>query len=165
MSPIDPVALDPDERVFRTHVDEGAFQSGIDRGRWRLERIAWPYALCSVAAAPRPGAPNEYAFRFQLDNYPADAPIGRCWNHLLDVPLEFTKRPSGAGRVELAFRTNWKSDSCLYLACDRIALVGHDGWRTQYPSLVWTASSDITLYLRTLHDLLHSRDYSGVRGA
>lgn len=157
-------ASQPDERVFRTHIEGGAFQSGADRGRWRLERITWPFAFCWVSAAPRGDSPSEYAFRFQVDNYPVFAPIGRCWDLAADTPLAFPKRPWGTGRVEIAFRTNWQSDSCLYLACDRTALAAHEGWRTQYSPMIWISSSDITLYLRTLHDLLHSRDYTGVLG-
>jgi hypothetical protein len=157
--------IQPDERVFHSHIAGGAFQSGADRGRWRLERIAWPHAFFSVAAAPRNGALDDYGFRFLLDNYPASAPIGRCWDIERDAPLEYARRPWGTGRVEIAFRTNWKDDTCLYLPCDRLALEGHDGWRTQHPWMVWTSSSEITLYLRILHDLLHSRDYTGVRGA
>lgn len=165
MSATEQVILQPDERVFRSHVDGGAFQSGVDRGRWRLVRIVWPYAFCGVAAAERAGAPTEYGFRFLLDDYPTTAPSGRCWNLDNDTPLDFAKRPWGTGRVEIAFRIDWKSDTCLYLPCDREALVGHDPWRTQHAWMVWNSSSDITLYLRILHDLLNSRDYTGVRGA
>jgi hypothetical protein len=157
--------MQPDERVFRSHIVGGAFQSGADRGRWRLEEIAWPYALFAVAAAPRESAPGEYGFRFLVDNYPATAPIGQCWDLERRAPLEYRRRPWGTGRVEIAFRIDWKGDTCLYLPCDRIAIEGHDAWRTQHAWMVWTASSDITLYLRILHDLLHSRDYTGVRGA
>jgi hypothetical protein len=157
--------VQPDERVFRAHVAGGAFQAGADRGRWWLERIEWPHALFSVAAAPRAEAPSDYGFRFLLDNYPASAPVGRCWDIERDTPLEYGRRPWGTGRVEMAFRTNFKDDTCLYLPCDRLALEGHDAWRSQHPSMIWTSSSDITLYLRILHDLLRSRDYTGVRGA
>jgi hypothetical protein len=165
MSAAADIQISVDERVFRYHVGAGAFQSGVDRGRWRLIRIAWPYAVISVAAAERPGAPDSYSFRFQLDNYPSSAPVARCWETERDAPLECTQRPWGTGRVQIAFRTDFKGDTCLYLPCDRLALEGHDGWRTQHPSMVWTPSSDITLYLRILNDLLHSRDYTGVRGS
>ena len=165
MSARSETAVQPDERVFRYHVDGGAFQSGVDRGRWRLIGIAWPYACISVAAATRSQAPDEFAFRFQLDNYPTSAPIARCWDIELDAPLEYSRRPWGTGRVQMAFRTDFRGDSCLYLPCDRLALEGHDGWRTQHPSMIWTPSSDITLYLRILNDLLHSRDYTGIRGS
>jgi hypothetical protein len=158
-------ATEPDELLLQDHLERGAFQIGVDRRRWRVERIAWPYAFFLVAAAPRLGAPTDYAFRLQLDNYPVDAPIGRCWDPASDQPLSIAKRPWGVGRVGIAFRTDWQSDSCLYLPCDRMALIGHDGWRALHPSMVWTSSSDVTLYLRTLHDLLHSRDYTGIRGS
>ena len=155
----------PDERVFRVHLEGGPFQSGIDRGRWRLIAITWPCVVIAVSAAVREGAPAEYALRFDCGNYPNVAPTARFWDAENDRPLPLGQRPWGTGRVALAFRIDWKGDRCLYLPCDREALSGHDGWRTQYPWMIWHASSDITLYLWILYDLLHSRDYTGMRGA
>jgi hypothetical protein len=154
----------PDECVFQEHVEGGAFQSGVARGRWRLVSITWPFAMIAVSAAERPDAPQEYVFRFDCSNYPSVAPTARFWDVEHDRPLPHHQRPWGTGRVALAFRTDWKGDQCLYLPYDREALPGHDAWRTQHPWMIWDASSDITLYLRVLYDLLHSRDYTGLRG-
>jgi hypothetical protein len=157
--------MHPDERVFRAHLASGPFQSGVDRGRWHFVSLNWPHAVMNVAAAPRESAPSEYGFRFTVDNYPTTAPSARLWDVAANQPLAHARRPWGTGRVALAFRTDWKGDTCLYLPCDREALPGHDTWRSQHPGLIWTPSSDITLYLWVLHDLLRSRDYTGVRGA
>jgi hypothetical protein len=154
----------PDERVFRAHIEAGPFQSGVDRGRWRLISIAWPFVVIAVSAAERRGAPQEYALRFECSNYPSVAPTARFWDVEHDCSLPYGRRSWGTGRVALAFRIDWKGDQCLYLPCDRGALPGHDAWRTQHPWMIWDASSDITLYLRVLYDLLHSRDYTGIRG-
>ncbi|MGH7618153.1 MAG: DUF7665 family protein [Gemmatimonadaceae bacterium] len=156
--------MDADERVFRAHVARAAFQVGVDRGRWRSISIDWPVAVIAVSAASRAGASDEYAFQFKLNGYPTTAPTGRLWDAGGDQALAHARRPWGGGRVALAFRTDWRGDTCLYLPCDREALAGHDAWRTQHPSMIWNSSSDITLYLRVLHDLLHSRDYTGIRG-
>lgn len=59
-------AMTTDERIFRDHLERGPFQSGVDRGRWRLISVNWPYGVIAVAAAARPNAPREYAFRFEL---------------------------------------------------------------------------------------------------
>jgi hypothetical protein len=49
----------PDERALRSHLEEGAFQSGVDRGYWRLLSIAWPHLLIAVRAAKRANSPAE----------------------------------------------------------------------------------------------------------
>jgi hypothetical protein len=53
----------------------------------------------------------------------------------------------------------------LYLPCDRLSIEGHDAWRTQYPAMNWISTSDITLYLGIVYELLNSSDYTGPRGA
>ena len=80
------------------------------------------------------------------------------------LPLAWSKAMGDGSRRARLPRIDWKGDQCLYLPCDREALHGHDAWRTQHPGIIWDASSDITLYLRVLYDLLHWRDYTGTRG-
>lgn len=154
----------PDESTFLAHLEEGNFQSGIDRGRWRLVSTKWPHAVIVVNAAERDGAPSEYAFRFELSNYPSQSPTAQPWNVAGDSALPLAKWPGGVNRVANAFN-GYKEGTCLYLPCDRNALdTGHAAWRNLHPEMIWTASSDITHYLRIIHDLLQSRDYRGLRG-
>ena len=153
-----------DEKVFRTHLEEGPFQSGCDRGRWRLLSLNWPHALIGIQAAVLDGGPVEYVLRFECTNYPHTPPTARLWDAEKDVPLPFTHWPSGTRRVPLAFNPGWKKGQCLYLPCDRLSIEGHDVWKTQHPSLIWSSAGDITQYLRIVHDLLNSSDYSGTRG-
>ena len=155
----------PDERVLRAHVQAGPFQSGADRGRWRLLSISWPYAVIAVAAAPRPGAPDEYALRFDLAGYPQSAPTARPWDTDQDAPLPPARWPHGRSRVPQVFRPDWQGGSALYLPCDRVSFQGHDAWQQQHPDLLWKPTHDITHYLGIVHELLISSDYSGVRGA
>jgi hypothetical protein len=42
---------------------------------------------------------------------------------------------------------------------------GHEAWRTQHPSQLWKPNEDITKYLRIVHELLNSGDYTGPRGS
>jgi hypothetical protein len=154
-----------DESAFRTHLSQGAFQSGADRGRWRLLSIDWPFAVIVVSAAERERAPNEFAFRFELSNYPVRLPTARPWDAERNAPLPVNEWPSGANRVQGAFNPGYKGGTCLYLPCDREAFdAGHQAWRSQHPEMIWTASSDITHYLRIIYDLLQSRDYKGIGG-
>ncbi len=155
----------PDERVFRAHIEAGPFQSGVDRGRWRLLSIAWPYAFITINAAVREHALGEYAFRFECSNYPQTAPTAQLWDVERGMPLELQYWPAGRVRVPLAFNPDWKNGQCLYLPCDRLSIEGHEPWRDQHPAMIWLPTSNITLYLGVVHELLNSNDYTGARGA
>lgn len=153
----------PEEQVFRAHLAAGPFQSGVARHRWRLLEVSWPQVVIAVRAIPRRGAPDEYAFRFDCNDYPQSPPTARPWDAERREPLLAAQWPGGVGRVQHAFSPIWNAQA-LYLPCDRLAIAGHDHWRVEHPSLLWSPAGDITQYLRILHDLLHSRDYSGLRG-
>lgn len=159
----------PDEQVFWSHIRSGTFQSGVDRGWWRLDSISWPVALIGVAAAPRLNAPNEYLFRFDCANYPQSAPTAQPWDADRNAPLEPAKWPGGQPRMKEIFNPGWVAgpdkSHCLYVPCDRLSMIGHDGWRNQHPHLIWKPSSDVTLYLGLIHELLNSFDYTGTYGA
>ncbi len=97
-----------DERVFHSHLENGPFQSGVDRGRWRLVSVNWPYAIIAVKAAARPNAPGEYAFRFELNNYPNLPPTAQPWDAERNSPLVHASWPGGVGRITPAFNPGWK---------------------------------------------------------
>lgn len=158
-------AMGLDERVFRAHVQAGPFQSGVERGHWRLLSIDWPYVTIAVRAAHREGAPDEYALRFQLTGYPQNAPTAQPWDADHGVPLPPARWPNGRSRMTHVFRPDWQGGGALYLPCDRVSIQGHDAWRTQHPHLIWRPTGDITQYLEVVHELLTSSDYSGPRGA
>jgi hypothetical protein len=96
-------AAGPDERVFRAHLEKGTFQSGVDRGRWRLASVNWPYSVIAVSAAERENAPAEYAFRFELANYPTVPPTAQPWDSDMSGMLVRHCWPGGRGRIPLAF--------------------------------------------------------------
>lgn len=153
----------PDEQVFHAHLAGGPFQSGVDRGRWRLVSVNWPHAVIAVSAAARANAPAEYAFRFELSNYPVTPPTAQLWDEAAQTQLPDRRWPGGGGRIAHAFNPGWKGGTCLYLPCDRHSIEGHDGWRTQHPEMIWSPAGDITQYLKIIYDLLHSEDYTGLR--
>ncbi|RUL84028.1 DUF7665 family protein [Tautonia sociabilis] len=156
------VAL-PDERALHADLASGAFLLGVCQGRWELGRVTWPFAHIAVFASPWPNAPEKWWFRFDCSGYPQQAPTARPWDPEHDRPLPFDRWPAGKSRVPAVFRTDWKDGSCLYLPCDRVSAQGHEDWRTQHPSLLWSPERGITLYLGELHALLNSSDYTGAR--
>lgn len=151
-----------EESVFAADVSGGEYCAGADRGYWRLISIVWPVAVIAVAAAPRTGAPDEYAFHFELTGYPG-APAGQLWDAAANGPLALPGWPTGTGRVALAFNPGWRHGA-IYLPVDRVALQGHDPWLQQHRGYVWDTARDICQYLELLHDLLNCEAYTGVRG-
>ena len=154
-----------DEQVFRAHISDGPFQSGVALKKWQLISIDWPYVLIDVSARTNEGWPTEYCFRFECTNYPDTAVTAQPWDLKQNVPLEAGKWPGGKDRVPKVFRPDWKGGRCLYLPCDRISMNGHPDWHSRHPHLIWKPSSDITLYLDAIYELLNSSDYTGPRSA
>ena len=154
-----------DEKIFRAHVEDGPFQSGVFLKKWRLISINWPYVLICVSATIHEGWPSEYCFRFTCDNYPASAVTAQPWDLERKAPLGACKWPNGKYRVPSVFRPGWKNGQCLYIPCDRISIDGHSDWHSVHAHLIWKSSSDITLYLDAIYELLNSNDYSGPLGS
>lgn len=158
------MSTDPAASVLRAHLEDGPFQSGVARGHWRIVAVEWPYVRIAITAAARPGAPSEYEMRFDCQDYPRQPPSAQPWDGTRNAPLAGGLWPTGRGRVPLAFNPDWNAGSALYLPCDRRALEGHPDWRTKHPSLLWSPDGDITHYLRIIHDLLTTNEYTGRRG-
>lgn len=153
--------MTPDERAFRTHVEEGPFQAGVAGGLWWLLAIDWPIAFIAVRAAHREGAPDACVLRFDLTNYPADGPTAAPWDLVSGALMGEAGRPKG-DRVGMAFRTNWENGRAMYVPCDRVAFAGHEGWANRHGQWIWDDGKDITLYLRLVSELLNDDDYVGV---
>lgn len=150
------------ERLFRDDAANGDFAAGGDRGYWRVHSLCWPAAIIEVAAAPRENSPNSYTLRFDLTGYP-EAPTAQFWDLQVDAPLAASEWPGGGERTMRAFNPGWNPNA-LYLPVDRLALQGHDTWRTMPGNHAWDSSGDITQYVRLVHELLNEECYTGVRG-
>ena len=154
---IDETLQAPDERAFRADVAKATFRLGQIEGRWRLLSINWPQVFISVFAKDG----FEYALRFDCSGYPTCPPTARPWDTRRNTPLAFDQWPKGhGGRLSAVFRTDWQGGSALYLPCDRISFAGHDAWRTQMPSKIWSPAVGIVHYLELVYELLHCKDYT-----
>jgi hypothetical protein len=154
--------VSPEERTFRSHLAAGPFQAGRDRGDWKCLSIAWPNAVITVRAAPRAGAPDQVALFFDLEGYPRQAPTARPWDAVANAPLPFELWPQGS-RASMAFNPGWNNGLALYIPCDRLAFAGHEAsWEQQYPAYLWDPKRGIVRYLKTVREILHSSDYTGV---
>ncbi len=119
----------------------------------------------AVMPAKREVGPEEYHLQFDLTNYPISAPTSVPWDIAKNERLEFRSWPAGGPRVNAAFNPGWQNGLAIYIPCDRLAIAGHDQWPVQYPDMIWLPTGDITHYLRIVHELLNSEDYSGPRGS
>jgi hypothetical protein len=154
--------VSPAEALLREDLSGGDYAAGEDRGYWRLVDLTWPAATFEIAAAPREGAPDSYAFRFDFSGYP-QAPTAQPWDLEASAPLGTPQWPGGGPRIASAFNPGWRSDA-LYVPMDRLAMEGHHEWPSKYPAHGWDGSRDLSQYLRLIHDLLHDETYTGLRG-
>ena len=164
-------AMEPDERTFRRHVAGGRFQQGVDRGEWRVVDAVWPNPIIAASAEIRAGAPTEVALRFTLGGYPTLGPTSEPWDAEAGTPLPHELWPTGptGSRVATAFNPAWQPRPgihAIYIPMDRTAIEGHDQWHQLHPALIWDPTRmTIVDYLKVIHELLHSSQYSGVRRA
>jgi len=154
--------MTPDEAIFRDHLTAAPFCSGADRGRWGLSKrepqVDWPHCFSWVQSDTRFAQSGQVALRFKLDGYPVNAPNAIPWDSDGDQPLAVEKWPKGPGNVSKVFNPGWNA-SGLYCPADRIAIPGHDAWKTSLRQWCWIVDSDITLYLEFLHRCLNPRDH------
>lgn len=151
--------MKPDERLFKAHLEEASFQSGVDAGKWdlhgELAEIVWPFAIIWIAADTTVYAPSKVYLRFNVDQYPTVAPTACPWNVGTNARLENEVWPIVSGKFAKAFRHDWQIKDALYAPCDRLAMANHDQWKQQFPNWWWRPDFTIVKYLSFVHQCLH----------
>lgn len=168
------MVMAPDQRAVRDHLRGGRFCSGVADGRWRLVHevgpevgvetlVGWPFVVVAVSAATRPNSPTEFAIRFDLNDYPNQAPTGGIWDVDADVSLAADRRPKGEDIAQL-FRTDgWTGGAtAMYAPWDRLGLQTHPEWAQNYPQYAWNPGRELTFILENVHARLTSDEYLGV---
>lgn len=146
-------------------LQRGPFVLGEVRGRWGLERLAFPSLYVRVQAAERRTGPTHYCLRLQCDGYPTQAPLGVFWDITTDSVLPPNRWPRRDDEnVTRVFRTDWRGPNgpALYLPCDRSGN-GHPDW--QYSPYFWRPDSNISLYVTAVYAHLNSSHYIGANAA
>lgn len=155
----------PDQMLLEQDLAAAEFRCGEMEGRWRHISTSWPYVVLAVSAASVPNGPTEYAFRFDCAGYREAAATAQLWNAETNSPLQAKDWPTGRSILPSVFRPQWKEGRCLYLPCDRMSFQGHNDWVHQHPGRLWNSSLGIICYLEQIHELLNSKDYTGVIGS
>lgn len=159
--------MDPAERHLRFDIESAVFQLGVSGAKWDVAMesgLAWPFVAFWIGAAPRAAAPDRFAVRLDLTNYPTDPPTGTLWDLAARTILDAPKRPYGSGQTGRAFRIDWQAGQAFYHPYDRIAARTHADWPQLYPHWVWTDRHTVTDLLTVLWDLLNCPEYEGLRG-
>ncbi len=145
----------PDEKALRADLDSLRFKNGVERGKWELKGIDFPYALFYISAANILDAPKGFLLRSECSGYRATAPTSQLWHGKLDAALEEVNRPRTSQGVMECF-SNW--NPCLYHPIDRI---GATHWPNDHLDQRWTPDRDITFLLETVYGFFHRSDYVG----
>ncbi len=156
----------PDILKFNSDITVGQFRLGLIEGKWGIEndsneRPDWPFVLIWIAPAIRQNGPEKFYFKFDLENYPSQAPNICIWDNKNNIPLPQDKRPKGQPDFVRIFRHDWEGGVHLYVPYERHALTTHHDWPLQYPNLTWKAGDCITKVLEHLHHVLNNSDYDG----
>ena len=157
----------PDILKFNLDVESSQFKLAAHQGRWGIvdnsnDRPTWPVILIWVAAAERANGPDKFYFRFELDNYPAQAPNICIWDIEMNISLGPHKRPKGVGNSGILFRSDWEGVHHLYAPYERRALATHPNWLSEYPTLYWRSTDEISKILEDIYLTLNNPDYHGI---
>jgi hypothetical protein len=159
------IAVPLDKQAFEQHINRPEFRLAKYERRWEILTVEWPNVFVRIYAEYRDGAPGYFDFRFDCVGYPNALPTAIPWDHSISQPLAFARWPKGRSHIPSIFNPSWESGRSLYLPCDRLAIKSHPDWATRYPHWLWKADSGLSHYIRIIHGLLNSPDYTGIRGA
>lgn len=143
---------DPSSIRVAAEIESADFLKGVEKGRWRIVRHTFPLLDIAIAATEPDGTASEYVMRFELTNYPAQAPMVRIWDVGSDGPLARERRPQGNPRVLLAFQV-WGDDT-VYRPWDR-RTGPHNSNAVNLPHLAWHSDRDLMFILEDLHGVLN----------
>lgn len=154
-----------DLKVFQNHVGCAEFKLARYEKRWEILEIVWPVVVVRIYVGSRSNAPDFYDFRFDCGgDYPNVPATATLWDFAAKQSLPYARWPAGRFLIPSIFNPNWKNGHALYIPCDRQAIEGHNDWPMRYPLWLWKSNLGIIHYIRILHGLLNSSDYTGIRG-
>jgi hypothetical protein len=144
-----------DELTLAAHLAGVRFQAGVEEGRWRVLRYAFPELIVEVTGRDFTGAAAEnMAFRLLCDGFPVRPPYVERWapNGRPRAPQVHEGPP---GLVD-AFK-EWIADGTqiyggVYRTWQRHAAT-HGDWASRRPDEAWRRDRDITFIMEKLYGL------------
>ena len=145
------------QRSLEAQLNSVRFQAGVEEGRWKILRYAFPVLEVHVTAGD-PYSDQTASFEFQLlcDNFPALGPFVQHWDHAAQQrPAPPTN--SSPGVVD-ALKT-WTRDGNgneyggIYRAWQRYAAL-HNDWAAKRPDECWRRDRHMTFLMEHLYALV-----------
>jgi hypothetical protein len=153
--------MKPNESLFKAHLESAAFLAGSDAAKWgihgTMDKIDLAFPVLWVRADKRVLVDAKIYLRFTIDNYPQSAPTGCPWDVNAHAKLPTAQWPKG-GTISAVFNPAW-NDHALYAPCDRVAMEGHEAWKTSSSQWWWQPTFTIVNYLEFVHVCLNPADY------
>ncbi len=145
------------QRTLEIQLNSVRFRAGVEQGRWKILRYAFPVVEVEVTGQASYGSQTT-SLEFQLlcDNFPALGPFVQHWDHRLrQRPARLTN--SSPGVVD-ALKT-WNRDGTndqyggIYRAWQRHA-AQHNNWAAKRPEEAWRRDRHITFIMEHLYALV-----------
>lgn len=145
------------EAAVRADLVSARFRAGCARGSWRLVSADRQVLLIAVMTIPGRQRRSEYAFRFDVTDFPTQAPEVKIWDPAQGVSLPLAERPTGTPHIADAFKDGWPGTGApsVYRPWERSG-VTHNNWRATHPYLIWHAGRDLAFVLEDLYALINS---------
>jgi hypothetical protein len=143
-----------DALTLAAHLAGVRFQAGVEEGRWRVLRYAFPELIVEVTGRDFTGATVEcMAFRLICDGFPVRPPYVERW-----APDGRPRAPQvheGPPGVVDAFK-EWNEQpniyGGIYRAWQRHAAI-HGDWAIRRPDEAWRRDREITFIMEKLYGL------------
>jgi hypothetical protein len=149
--------MKPNETLLKAHLESAPFLAGVDRGKWglhgTLDTIDFSFPVIWIKGDTRFVKDGRVYLRFDTAGYSQQAPNGCPWDLMNNGILPTSQWPRGDG-VSVVFNPGWNGRA-LYAPCDRLAMQGHEAWRSLCPQWWWQPDSTIVLYLEFVYACLN----------
>lgn len=148
------------QQSLEAQLNSVRFQTGVEEGRWKILRNAFPVLEVQVTARdPYGGQSASFEFQLLCENYPAQGPFIQHWDYAQQCrPTPFENGKSSPGVVE-ALKT-WTRDGStsneyggIYRAWQRYAAL-HNAWASKRPDEAWRRDRHITFIMEQLYALV-----------
>lgn len=145
----------PAEQTLDAHLDRMRFQAGVEKGRWRVLKYAFPHLYVNVAGIdPETGRSVNQDFHAECSNYPAAELFVERWQFNDDDSngcLPPAPKEGSPGYIDAL--KEWGPGGGIYRAWQRHAAV-HNEWKTKRPDEAWNKDRDITFVMEKLYELV-----------
>jgi hypothetical protein len=150
--------MKPNESLLNAHLEGAPFLAGVDCGRWGLYAASdLTFPVIWVRGDKRVVQAGRVHLRFDTNGYSQQAPTACPWDVTTNGKLPPALWPKGASAATV-FNPAWKDDA-LYAPCDRVAMQGHDAWKSLCPQWWWQPSFTIVVCLEFVHVCLNPVDH------